>query len=178
MLTNRSDLPKVLESKTIVRFQDCDPFGHLNNARYIDYFMNARTDHLRENYDFEIFAWGKETGESWVVTKTKIAYLWPAGISEEVVIRTRLIHFDTSLLRVEAIMLDAAGGRVKAVGWVEFAYISMASGRPVRHGEELTNFFSAVVADDVDANQSFDDRVNEAKSEFRKKPVEEMQPTP
>ena len=109
MLTNRSDLPKVLESKTLVRFQDCDPFGHLNNARYIDYFMNARTDHLRDNYEFEIFAWGKETGESWVVTKTKIAYLWPAGISEEVTIRTRLIHFDTSLLRVEAIMLDAAG---------------------------------------------------------------------
>jgi len=176
MLTQRSDLPKVLESKTIVRFQDCDPFGHLNNARYIDYFMNARSDHLRDNYDFEIFGWGKETGESWVVTKTQIAYLWPAGISEEVIIRTRLIHFDTSLLRVEAVMLDAAGRRVKAVGWVEFAYISMQSGRPVRHGDELTNFFSSVVADDVDPNQSFDDRVDEVKAEFRKRVAPEPEP--
>ena len=29
-----------------VRFQDCDPFGHLNNARYIDYFLNARQDQI------------------------------------------------------------------------------------------------------------------------------------
>ena len=31
----------------MTRFSDCDPFGHLNNARYIDYFINAREDHLR-----------------------------------------------------------------------------------------------------------------------------------
>ena len=25
-----------------VHFQDCDMLGHLNNARYLDYFLNAR----------------------------------------------------------------------------------------------------------------------------------------
>ena len=26
---------KILESKALIRFEDCDPFGHLNNGRYI-----------------------------------------------------------------------------------------------------------------------------------------------
>ena len=50
-------LPQELESTTHIRFQDCDPFGHLNNAQYLDYFMNAREDHLLANYAFDIFAW-------------------------------------------------------------------------------------------------------------------------
>ena len=37
-----------------IRFNDCDMFGHLNNARFIDYLINARQDHLKEHYDFII----------------------------------------------------------------------------------------------------------------------------
>ncbi len=33
---------KLWESKVLIRFSDCDPFNHLNNARYIDYFINAQ----------------------------------------------------------------------------------------------------------------------------------------
>ena len=48
------DVPKVLESNMKIRFQDCDPFNHLNNAAYLNYFMNAREDHLIENYGIDI----------------------------------------------------------------------------------------------------------------------------
>ncbi|WP_192348725.1 hypothetical protein [Algoriphagus sp. Y33] len=34
---------KIPESNSVIRFQDYDPFNHLNNARYIDYFINARS---------------------------------------------------------------------------------------------------------------------------------------
>ena len=43
------------ESRVIVRFQDCDPFGHLNNSRYLDYLINARKDHLVAAYGFDIY---------------------------------------------------------------------------------------------------------------------------
>ncbi len=42
-------------SNVVIRFQDCDPFGHLNNARYIDYFINAREGHLVEYYNLDIY---------------------------------------------------------------------------------------------------------------------------
>ena len=29
--------PKKLYSKSVIRFQDCDPLKHLNNAKYFDY---------------------------------------------------------------------------------------------------------------------------------------------
>ena len=40
------------ESKVAIRFQDCDPFAHLNNAKYIEYFINAREDHLIQAYGY------------------------------------------------------------------------------------------------------------------------------
>jgi acyl-CoA thioester hydrolase len=60
-----------------IRFQDCDPFGHLNNARYIDYFINVREDHLLEHYNLDIFERQKQSNKNWVISKTKISYLFP-----------------------------------------------------------------------------------------------------
>ena len=30
--------PLERESEVVIRFPDCDPFRHLNNSRYVDYF--------------------------------------------------------------------------------------------------------------------------------------------
>src|SRR5258707_7296042 len=98
MLDTTQALPKELESIAYVRFQDCDPFQHLNNARYIDYFMNAREVQLIQFYNFRIFDVPKQTNQGWVVTRTQIAYLSPAMMQEYLVIRTRLIPMtDTQL---------------------------------------------------------------------------------
>jgi acyl-CoA thioesterase FadM len=35
-----------------VRFSDCDPIGHLNNVKYLDYMFNAREDHVETFYGF------------------------------------------------------------------------------------------------------------------------------
>lgn len=46
---------KILESQSLVRFQDCDPFNHLNNAAYLNYLVNAREDQLIEAYGINIY---------------------------------------------------------------------------------------------------------------------------
>ncbi len=33
--------PQDTESRVVIRFQDCDPMQHLNNAKYFDYYFNA-----------------------------------------------------------------------------------------------------------------------------------------
>ncbi len=76
------DLVKEPESTAEIRFQDCDPFGHLNNARYIDYFMNARTDQIAEYYGLQLLQEGQS--KSWVVTKSQIVYFVPAKLMETV----------------------------------------------------------------------------------------------
>src|SRR5215470_7906798 len=141
MIETTQVLPKELESTAVIRFQDCDPFQHLNNARYIDYIFNARDDQLVEFYNFSIFDHSKVNNAGWVVSKTQIAYLYPAAVREEVIIRTRLLDMTESTIVVEGIMLDKDKKRPKAVMWVEFTYVSLATGRTAKHSDELMHLF-------------------------------------
>jgi acyl-CoA thioester hydrolase len=160
-------LPKELESTSLVRFQDCDPYGHLNNARYIDYFMNARQDQLARDYSFDLFAVARQTNEAWVVTKTQIAYLLPAMLMEEVLIRTRLIHMSESTLVVEGIMLNQDATHLKAVAWIEFAFISLLTGKRSKHSEDFRRTFGAVVVEGIYEPHNFNSRVDTLKSQSR-----------
>ncbi|MEZ4672419.1 MAG: acyl-CoA thioesterase [Anaerolineae bacterium] len=169
-------LPKVLESTATIRFHDCDPFRHLNNARYIDYFMNAREDHLAQYYDFRIFDVAQQTGYGWVVTKTQIAYMSPAMMQEQVIIRTQLIHMSENNLVVEGVMLNAAGKRIKAASWIEFTYVNLGTGRTAQHDDDLMTLFRTVVVSDAYA-VPFDERMNQLRAEFRK-PAAEAAPEP
>jgi len=167
-----TELAKELQSNALIRFQDCDPFGHLNNVRYIDYFLNARQDHLAQNYDFHIFDHGKQTGQNWVVTKTQIAYLFPAFNTEEVIIKTQLIHMSDSTIVVEGVMLDKAMKRTKALIWMEFTYVSLATGRTTQHSEDLLALFRSVVIDGIYHPDGFNARIEHVKRQYRKQPAE------
>lgn len=160
-------LVKEPESTALIRFQDCDPFGHLNNARYIDYIFNARQDQLAEFYDFHIFEHGKTHNENWVVSQTQIAYLQPALVMEEVVIKTRLIDFGQSTLLIEAIMLDKARTQPKAVAWTQFTYIGLATGRRATHPDDLARLFGQVQVDGDYKTDGFNQRVETIKSHYR-----------
>ena len=168
MVSNKA-LPKVLESTAVVRFQDCDPFGHLNNARFVDYFMNARTDQLQAQYDFNIFAVGQEIGSNWVVSKTEIAFLLPAMLMETVRIQTQLILATERKLVVEGIMFDESGWQIKSVAWVEFTFVNLANGRPASHTNELMELFNAVQVNQIFKNATFDERIAKLRQEQRQK---------
>ena len=163
--------PSTVKSTATIRFQDCDPFGHLNNARYIDYFLNARTDQIAANYDFQIIQYGSQPSESWVVSKTQIVYLAPAALMEIVSIQTRLIDVNQSQLLVEGIMMDQAERRVKAVCWLEFTYVSLTTGRPAEHPDEMMRFFEGIrFAEPIDTS-SFENRLAKMKAARIKTPT-------
>src|SRR5882757_9409616 len=94
-----------LSSSYTIRFNDCDPMGHLNNARYIDYMLNAREDHLREDHGISLSEFAKQ-GVSWVVTNHEIQYVRPALYNERVCIKSELIEAKESQIMVEMIMYD------------------------------------------------------------------------
>jgi thioesterase III len=165
------ELAKELESTTVIRFQDCDPFQHLNNSLYIDYFMNAREDQLNQFYDFRIFEVFQETGHSWVVSKNQIAYLTPAVMLETILIRTKLIQMTENLLVVEGLMLDKTGQRLKAVTWLEFTFISLLNGRAAAHPSDFMSAFQSARVDGIFEPDGFNRRVDALKTQYRKQPV-------
>ena len=139
------ELPNVLESRTKVRFQDCDPFNHLNNAAYLNYFMNAREDQLIDNYGVDIYKMARKEGKSWVVGSNQIAYLKPAFLMEEVVIESQLLQFGESQLLVELRMLNSDKTEVKAIMWSAFVHFNLLQQKRESHSEELLKLFKIVI---------------------------------
>lgn len=151
-----------------IRFKDCDPFGHLNNARYAGYFFDAREDHLRETYDFDLYKVASEQRRGWVVRQTQNAFLKPALQNEVVRIVTRLNAASESTIGVEGLMLDSAGVELKAVMQVSFAYVDLDRGRPARHSPELMDFFQTIQwIEEPAADQSFSERVAALRQQSR-----------
>lgn len=134
---------KTPSSVYTVRFSDCDLFGHLNNARYIDYFLNAREDHLKVTYNLDLTNFYKK-GTGWVVGGHEISYLKPAAYNEKVIIQTALIQADTDQLLVEMIMMNENQTHIKSVMWTRFYHVNLKTAQKENHAEEFMQFAQSV----------------------------------
>lgn len=137
-------MQKILESNTKIRFQDCDPFNHLNNSKYIDYFINAREDQVFDSYGIDIYMHSVTEGKSWVVNSNQIVYLKPAFLMEEVLIQSQLIDFDETSLLVEMKMWNKDKTSLKSVFWSRFVYIDLKTQKRTSHPEGLMSLFRDV----------------------------------
>lgn len=148
----------IWESKKLIRFSDCDPFNHLNNARYIDYFINAREDHITQHLNFNIYHFTAQYGLSWVVSKNQIAYLKPAFLMELVVIDSVILKITEKDLLVEMKMWNEQKDKLKSVLWSNFIHINIKTQKPANHSTELLELFSPF-ENPLSAKISFDERV-------------------
>jgi YbgC/YbaW family acyl-CoA thioester hydrolase len=154
---------KIWESKALIRFPDCDPFNHLNNARYIDYLINAREDHLMTNMNFNIYHYAAQNGLSWVVSKNQIAYLKPAFLMETVIIDSTALLINDREVVVEMKMWNEKKDKLKSVLWSNFVHINMKTQRAENHSKELMELFRPV-ENPLPSSISFEERVEQLRS--------------
>lgn len=154
-------LLKVVESKTKVRFQDCDPFNHLNNGSYINYFINHREDAILEHYNLDMFAMAKQTGKSWVSSSNQIAYLKPAFLMETVTISSQLFRKTDSELYVEMRMYNEDKSQLKAVIWCGFTHFNLLEQKRAMHSEDMNQLFESIL-EPIDA-VTFEERLLQIK---------------
>lgn len=138
-------LEKAPESSALVRFQDCDPLGHLNNSKYIDYMINAREDHLINIYDINIFKLAQTEGRTWVVGQHELSYVKPAFVMEKVILQTRLIHFAPKYVQAEMVMMNANKSQLKAVLWSKFFHYDVRTQKSIEHSAEHMSLFEQLV---------------------------------
>ena len=151
-------LKKILESKAKIRFHDCDPFNHLNNSRYIDYFVTARGDHLIDYYGFDIYKLAAENYIGWVSAQTQISYVVPALLMETVTIQTQLIAYSPKSLLFEASMWNDDKTVLKSVMWTKLVHFNLKTQSSFQHTEELMQFFKQIVQEEP-AKATFEERV-------------------
>jgi acyl-CoA thioester hydrolase len=147
-----------------VRFNDCDPFGHLNNSSYINYFMNAREDHLAESYNLHLKDYAAK-GLGWVVTQHQISYIKPAFVAEKVHIHSRVLEFSNHHILVEMWMTDEQKKKVKSFLWSRFAHIDLKTGKRAEHDEALLKLLEEIRVEHNGVD-TFDQRVGAVLQSF------------
>jgi acyl-CoA thioester hydrolase len=162
------EMVKELESELIIRFQDCDPFGHLNNAKYLDYFFNARADQTLLYYGWSPLKLSQEFDAHWVVTHHQISYLRPAMFGETVVVKTSLIYFDHNSITTECQMLNQEKNGLKAMIWTTLRNVSMQTGKSAPHSATLNQLLERMIIPDTHYTPlGFNDRLEQLKAYYK-----------
>ncbi len=138
-------MKNILQSTAKVRFQDCDPFNHLYNTRYLDYFLNTREDQLLDAYKLDVFGNMNDGGFVWLVSSNQICYLKPANMGESIVIDSQLIEETFRSLVVEMRMWDEEMTELKAMLLTKFVYYNIKTQKPALHPEPLSILFKEIV---------------------------------
>jgi acyl-CoA thioester hydrolase len=115
--------PLLFSHRLEVRFRDCDPMGHVNNAVYLTYLEQARFAHWRTIDDG-----GAAPGV--ILARVEIDYRKPANYGDVLEIRIFLERIGNTSITYAYELLDQSGGLVAEAKSVLVSY-DYAAGRPV-----------------------------------------------
>ena len=133
-----------LTARIRVRTYELDSFGHVNNAVYLQYFEEARAEYLRlMGLAFEDFA---RTATQFVITEAHVRYLASARYGDELLITGDIAELGpASALFTYRITRDETP---IAEGETRGAFLSAATGRPLRIPEPFKSAFQAHYKDE------------------------------
>ncbi len=138
-----------------VRGYHCDFYGHVNNARYLEFLEEARWSFLETGLDLQ--AW-KQKGLGFVVTAVNIRYLRPAGLNAVLEIRSRMGSLGERRGVINQEVFNVADETRVASAEVTFAVVNLESGRGVpldgEVGEILAGSLTGPDGDDHSAGKA------------------------
>lgn len=120
-----------------VRFNELDPYNHVNHSVYVTYFETARTEALADvGLALEDM---QSDGHQIVVTDLQVRYRLPAGASEELTVETWVdeIRGASSIWRQRIVRADAAGAEEELVTAQVRGGFTDITGRPKRLPAEV-----------------------------------------
>jgi acyl-CoA thioester hydrolase len=123
-----------------VRFRDCDPMGHVNNAVYLTYLEQTRLAHWRS-------LWGFGTpslppGRPGVIlARVECDYRRPATYGETLEVRLTIAGLGRSSFRYEYEIVDGEGRTVLTAKTVQVMY-DYTAGAPVPIPDDIRTLLS------------------------------------
>lgn len=133
----------VFEYSHVVRADEIDALGHVNNLAYLHWMIDAAVAHAEHQ------GWPMqrhlEVGSGWVVRAHNIEYFQPAYCGDEVVVRTWVADFRriTSLRRYK--IVRPADEALLAEAHTRWAYVDYHRRQPCRIPREVIDSFELVV---------------------------------
>ncbi|HUL75068.1 MAG TPA: thioesterase family protein [Vicinamibacterales bacterium] len=104
----------LLTHRVAVRFRDCDPLGHVNNAVYLTYLEQARFVLWRAQINMVQRVAGGPRGEGIILARAELDFRAQARYGDELDVRIALAGFGRSSFTYEYEIVNAAAGRLVA----------------------------------------------------------------
>ncbi len=138
-------MKKILQSPRRIKFSDCDPMGHLYNAKYIQYLLDAREDQVESAFDFNPIDYVKKTGLGWIVVQNQIGYLKAAIFNETVICQSFIRNFNARILEIECSMWDVEHKIAKTLLWTRFLFMDTKNHVVGAHPPDILELFGKAV---------------------------------
>jgi acyl-CoA thioester hydrolase len=117
-----------------VRFRDCDPLGHVNNAAYLTYLEQARLFYWRSMWGFGSAAAAALPGV--IMARAEIDYKRPAKYGQVLDVRLSLSGLGRTSFTYDYDIVDESGATVALARTVQVMY-DYAAARPVPIPDEI-----------------------------------------
>jgi len=139
--------PVLQRHRLVVRFSDCDPLAHVNNAVYLTYLEQARITLWRA----QLGAWprpmpdGGGGREGFILARAEVDFRAPAREGDELEVRLALAGFGRTSATYEYEIVDLASDRVIASAKTVQVWIDYDAGRPTPLTDALKERLSVPV---------------------------------
>jgi acyl-CoA thioester hydrolase len=131
----------VLTARVRVRTYELDSFGHVNNAVYLNYLEEARSEFLRQfGLSFHDLA---GSGVHLVIVEAQIRYVHPARYGDEILIRGAFRNVKPASVEIVYRLTEAASDRLLAAAMTRGAFVDAGTGRPTRAPAAFRDAFEA-----------------------------------
>jgi len=117
-----------------VRFRDCDPLRHVNNAVYLTYLEQARLSHWRALWGFGIDPNPRVPGV--ILARAEIDFRIPAQYGETLEVRIEVAAIGRTSFTYDYEVVDAQGRLVASARTVQVMY-DYAAEKPVPIPDEI-----------------------------------------
>ena len=132
-------MPRTFTRPFRIRYYECDPYGHVNNANYLRYATQAALEASADaGYDTAKY---QELGTLWLIREAGIEYLRPARFGETLNVKTWVGDFRRVRSRREYEMTLASSGELIARAYTDWVYLDAQTLQPARIPDEMMAAF-------------------------------------
>ena len=130
----------LLRHRLQVRFRDCDPLGHVNNAVYLTYLEQARLILWRRQIGLTWStraAQGLPRGEGFILARAEVDFRAQVHAGDELEVRLSLGKFGRSSATYEYEVAQASNGEIVATAKTVQVWFDYDAERPVPISDEI-----------------------------------------
>ena len=139
--------PILYRHRLTVRFSDCDPLGHANNAVYLTYIEQARLLLWRAQFGFSSRprAAGAKRGQNFILARAEVDFRAQAFDTDELEVRMSLAGFGRSTATYDYEIANINTGVVVATARTVQVWFDYDENKSVAISEEFKKTLQTVI---------------------------------